>query len=82
MVAHLPVFRSVIDSPEWRALPHREALAPLAATARPLRKDLRRQFPIETIVGQEAASAISGAKPIPRALSDMEARVNAILENL
>jgi multiple sugar transport system substrate-binding protein len=79
---HLPVFRSVIDSPEWRALPHREALAPLAATARPLRKDLRRQFPIETIVGQEAASAISGAKPIPRALSDMEARVNAILENL
>jgi multiple sugar transport system substrate-binding protein len=79
---HLPVFRDVIDSREWRALPHREALAPLAETAAPLPKGVRRQFPIETIVGQEAASAISGAKPIDQALADMERRVNEILSQL
>ena len=79
---HLPAFQAVIDSPQWRALPHRAELASLAENARPLRKDLRRQFPIETIVGQEAAAAISGAKPIDRALADMERRVNAILQNL
>jgi multiple sugar transport system substrate-binding protein len=79
---HLPTFQSVIDSPAWRALPHRDGLAALAETGQPLPKEVRRQFPIETIVGTEAASAISGAKPIDRTLSDMERRVNAVLENL
>ena len=78
---HLPVFKSVIDSPEWRALPYRENLASLAETARPLPKDVRHQFPIETIVGDETSAAISGAKPIDRALADMERRVNDLLEN-
>lgn len=79
---HLPAFQAIIDSPEWRALPHREALATLATTAQPLPKEVRRQFPIETIVGTEAAAAITGAKPIDPTLSDMERRVNAVLENL
>jgi multiple sugar transport system substrate-binding protein len=79
---HLPALQAVIDSPEWRALPHRDALARLATVGTPLPKGVRRQFPIETVVGQEAAAAISGAKPIPQALADMERRVNDILENL
>lgn len=79
---HLPAFQAIIDSPEWRALPHREALAALATSGQPLPKGVRRQFPIETIVGTEAAAAISGAKPIDRTLSDMERRVNAVLDNL
>lgn len=79
---HLPAFQAVIDSAEWRALPHRAGLARLAEVATPLPKDVRRQFPLETIVGQEAAAAISGAKPIDRTLSDMERRVNAVLDNL
>jgi multiple sugar transport system substrate-binding protein len=79
---HLPAFQAIIDSAEWRALPHRANLAILATTAQPLPKDVRRQFPMETIVGTEAASAISGAKPIDRTLSDMERRVNAVLDNL
>ena len=78
---HLPVFKSVIDSPVWRALPYRENLASLAETARPLPKDVRHQFPIETIVGDETSAAISGAKPIDRALADMERRVNDLLTN-
>lgn len=79
---HLPALKAVVDSPAWRALPHRNALASLATTAAPLPKGVRRQFPIETVVGQEAAAAISGAKPIPQALADMERRVNDILKNL
>ena len=79
---HLPAFQAVIDSAEWRALPHRAGLARLAEVATPLPKDVRRQFPLETIVGQEAAAAITGAKQIDRALEDMERRVNAVLENI
>jgi multiple sugar transport system substrate-binding protein len=79
---HLPAFQAIIQSAEWRALPHRDNLAILANTAQPLPKEVRRQFPIETIVGTEAAAAIAGAKPIDRTLSDMERRVNAVLENL
>lgn len=79
---HLPAFQAIIDSAEWRALPYRDNLAILATTAQPLPKDVRRQFPIETIVGTEAAAAISGAKPIDQTLSDMERRVNAALDNL
>ena len=67
---------------QWRALPHRDALAGLAVAATPLPKDIRRQFPIETIVGEEAAAAISGNKSIDAALADMERRVNAVLQNL
>src|SRR3546814_5748034 len=55
----MPAFAAVIDSPEWRALPHRAALAEIAHTATPLPKQIRRQFPIETVVGQEAAAAIA-----------------------
>ena len=79
---HLPAMQAAIDSEEWRALPHREQLAELARTATPLPKDIRRQFPIETIVGQEAAAAISGAKTIDQALADMERRVNDVLSNI
>ena len=79
---HLPAFQAIVESPEWRALPHRADLAALARIATPLPKTVRRQFPIETIVGQEAAAAISGAKPIDQTLADMERRVNAVLQNL
>lgn len=79
---HLPVTQATVDGAEWRALPHRDALARLTSVATPLPKDVRRQFPIETIVGQEAASAVQGTKSIDRALADMERRVNAILDNL
>lgn len=79
---HLPAFQAIIQSEEWRALPHRDNLAILATTAQPLPKEVRRQFPIETIVGTEAAAAIAGAKPIDRTLADMERRVNAVLDNL
>ena len=79
---HMPAFERVIESSTWRALPHREALAEIARTATPLPKEIRRQFPIETIVGQEAAAAIAGNKSIDQALADMQRRVDAVLQHI
>ncbi|MCM8729862.1 extracellular solute-binding protein [Hephaestia sp. GCM10023244] len=79
---HMPAFEAVIENPAWRALPHRAALAEIARTATPLPKQIRRQFPIETVIGQEAAAAIAGNKSIDQALADMERRVNDILQHI
>ncbi|TPG20003.1 extracellular solute-binding protein [Sphingomonas koreensis] len=79
---HVAAYRRVVDSAAWRALPYRDNLARLTRIATPLPKDIRRQFPIETIVGQEAAAAIAGDKPIDQALADMQRRVDAVLQNI
>ncbi|WNO52350.1 extracellular solute-binding protein [Stakelama saccharophila] len=79
---HLPAFSRVVEADAWQALPHREDLARLTETATPLPKQIRRQFPIETIVGQEAGAAITGAKSVDQALTDMERRVNAVLQHI
>ncbi|MDB5441504.1 MAG: sugar transporter substrate-binding protein [Caulobacteraceae bacterium] len=79
---HLPAMAGVIDSPEFRALPHRDTLIGLADTGQTLPKDVRRQSSIETIVGEESAAAISGAKSIDKALADMERRINTLLESV
>lgn len=79
---HLPVFTHTVESERWRSLPYRANLAALTRTGTPLPGNVRRQFPILTIVGQEAGAAINGIKPIPRALSDMERRVNDVLEHM
>jgi len=79
---HLPAFRAVIESPEFRALPHRPEIAPLASTGRPLPGSVRRQAAIEGIIGEEVAAAVNGQKPIDRALADAERRVNALLADM
>lgn len=78
---HMPSMTSVIEDADWQALPHRNALSSLAKSATPLPKYIRRQFPLETIVGQEAGAAISGIKPVDQALSDMERRVQDVLDH-
>jgi multiple sugar transport system substrate-binding protein len=75
---HLPAFQAVIESPQWRALPHRTNIAPLAATGTPF-PAVRLQGPIEGLVGEEISAAIMGQKPIDRALADAERRVNEFL---
>ncbi|HYF54267.1 MAG TPA: extracellular solute-binding protein, partial [Salinarimonas sp.] len=76
---HLPAFRAVLDSPAFRTLPHRGALTPVASYGAPLADYVRRQAPIEGLVGEELAAAVSGQKPITQALSDAERRVNELL---
>jgi multiple sugar transport system substrate-binding protein len=69
----------VLDDPRFRALPHRADIAPLASMGRPLPGYVLRQNAIEGIVGEEAAAAFTGQKPLGRALADAERRVNDLL---
>ena len=76
---HLPAFRSVVDSPRFKALPHRQDIAPLASIGQPLPDYVLRQSAIEGLIGEEMAAAVNGQKPIERALADAERRVNNLL---
>ncbi len=75
---HLPAFQAVIDSAQFRALPHRTNIAPLAETGTPF-PAVKLQGPIEGLVGEEISAAIMGQKPIDAALRDAERRVNELL---
>jgi multiple sugar transport system substrate-binding protein len=78
---HFPAYKAIIESPDWQQLPHREDFAQITQMGEPLPKYVRRQSPIEFIVGEEAAAAFTGAKPVERALSDMQRRANEILQS-
>ncbi len=78
---HFPAYRSIIESSQWQQLPHRQDIAVITQVGEPLPKYVRRQSPIESIVGEEAAAAFSGIKPVDRALSDMQRRADEILQS-
>jgi multiple sugar transport system substrate-binding protein len=77
---HLPAFKAVVASPEFKALPHRADIAPLAEFGAPLPGHARLAGPIEGIVGDEINAAVTGLKPVDRALADAERRVNELLK--
>jgi multiple sugar transport system substrate-binding protein len=79
---HLPAYRDVIASKEWRELPYRVQLAGLVDTAVPLPTGVQRQYLIQQIISQEMQSGITGQKPIDLALADAERRVNDLLFNV
>lgn len=79
---HLPVFQDILDSPSFKALPHRVTYARLAQTGQPLPSGVRRQFPIENIIGEESGAAVTGTKSIDRALADAERRINELLSQI
>jgi multiple sugar transport system substrate-binding protein len=76
---HLPAFRAVVDSARFKALPHRQDIAPLATIGQPLPGYVQRQSAIEGLIGEEVAAAVNGQKSIDRALADAERRVNNLL---
>ncbi len=76
---HLPAFKSVVESPRFMALPHRQDIAPLASFGQPLPGYVQRQSAIEGLIGEEVAAAVNGQKSIDRALADAERRVNNLL---
>jgi multiple sugar transport system substrate-binding protein len=76
---HIPAFKAVLEDPRFIALPHRADIAPLATIGRPLPSYVLRQNAIEGLVGEEAAAAFTGQKPVQRALADAERRVNQLL---
>jgi multiple sugar transport system substrate-binding protein len=76
---HVSAMKAVVASSQFAALPHRADIAPLAVVGRPLPGTIRRQGAIEGILGEELATAVSGQKPVPRALGDAERRINRLL---
>jgi len=76
---HIPAFKSVLNDPRFKSLPHRADIAPLAQIGRPLPSYVQRQNAIEGIVGEEAAAAFTGQKSVGSALADAERRVNDML---
>jgi multiple sugar transport system substrate-binding protein len=78
---HFPAYSAIIESAAWQQLPHRGDIAQITQIGEPLPKFVRRQSPIEFIVGEEAAAAFSGAKPVERALADMQRRADEILQS-
>jgi multiple sugar transport system substrate-binding protein len=76
---HLPAIKSVVASAQFRALPHRVDIAPLASFGQPLPGYVQRQSAIEGLIGEEVAAAVNGQKPADRALADAERRVNDLL---
>jgi multiple sugar transport system substrate-binding protein len=79
---HLPAFKAVVQSAEFKALPHRANIAPIASTGRPLPGGVQRQNAIEGLVGEEIAAAFNGQKSTKRALADAERRVNTLLAQI
>ncbi|MEO8314388.1 MAG: extracellular solute-binding protein [Pseudomonadota bacterium] len=78
---HFPAYQAIIDSAAWQGLPHRGDIAEITQIGEPLPKFVRRQSPIEFIVGEEAAAAFTGVKPVERALADMQRRADEILQS-
>ena len=72
-------FFSIIESERFKALPHRQNIAKLATHGAPLPAEVQRQFPVQDMIGEELAAAITGHKPIDEALADAEHRVNELL---
>ncbi|MCV9961570.1 extracellular solute-binding protein [Pararhizobium sp. BT-229] len=79
---HLPAQKAVLESAEFKALPHRDTIAAVATLGTPLPSSVQRQFAIQDIVGEELGAAITGQKEIEAALTDAESRINELLANL
>jgi multiple sugar transport system substrate-binding protein len=79
---HLPAFKAIVEGPQFKALPHRAQIAPLASFGEPLPGYVRRQSAIEGLIGEEMAAVVNGQKSVERGLSDAERRVNELLGQL
>lgn len=79
---HLPAFAQVLETQEFASLPHRKEIAAMAKTGAQLPDYVQRQSAIQALIGEELQAAITGAKPIARALQDAERRTNDLLAQL
>jgi len=79
---HLPAFQAVLATPAFRALAHRSDIAAMAATGAQLPDYVQRQSAIQGLIGEELEAAVTGIKPVDRALADAERRVNELLSEM
>ncbi len=79
---HLPSVEAVLKEPEFLNLPHRSELLAATRYGTGLPTDVKRQFAIQDILGEELAAAITGNKSVDKALADAEYRINDMLSHL
>jgi multiple sugar transport system substrate-binding protein len=78
---HLPIRKSVAESAEFKALPHRADLAPLTTNGAARPAAVKRQFAIQEIENDEITAGVTGDKEIDAALADAQSRINELLAN-
>ena len=76
---HIPAFKAVVASAQFKALPHRSDIAALGSIGHTLPGVVLRQGAIEGILGEELQAAVTGQKPVAKALADAERRSNILL---
>lgn len=74
----LPAFEAVLATPAFQALPHRRDIAAIATTGAQLPDGVQRQGAVQGLIGEELEAAVTGIKPIDKALADAERRVNEL----
>ena len=79
---HLPAFRAVLATPGFAALPHRTDIAAMAATGGQLPDYVQRQSAIQSILGEELESAVTGVVPTDRALARAQHRIDELLAQM
>jgi multiple sugar transport system substrate-binding protein len=78
----LPAFKAVLQTPEFRALPHRSDIAAISTTGAQLPDYVQRQSAVQGLIGEELEAAVTGIKPIEKALADAERRVNELFSQM
>ena len=78
----LPAFRAVVETPQFRSLPHRADIAALASNGEQLPDYVQRQNAVQGLIGEELEAAVTGIKPVPEALADAERRVNELYSQM
>ena len=76
---HLPVRASLIESEAFTGLPHRDDLVGVTTEARMMPAEVKRQFTMVDVFGEEAAAAYKGQKSTEEAIADVERRINDML---
>ncbi|MBB4000506.1 extracellular solute-binding protein [Aureimonas pseudogalii] len=79
---HLPAAKAVFDMAEFKSLPYRDNIAKIATTGQPLPPEIRRQFAIQSIIGEEVGAAVKGYKSTDEALATAQTRVDEVLNDL
>ncbi len=74
---HLPVRTSLIE--QYGKLPQRSNVMKITEIGRSLPHDVRRQFGFQSLIGEEIANMINGAKPLDQALKDAQERADQLL---
>jgi multiple sugar transport system substrate-binding protein len=76
---HLPVRVSAME--EYAKLPERSHVIRISEIGRGMPKEVRRQFGIQSIIGEEVNNIINGGKPAAKAASDAQERVDQLLKS-